>query len=89
MRARGRPGAPGGYNKEGLRFFGESDCLASCVSVCVYSVQHTQQLAVAAQVGDARRVGDPRIRKKMQLMQDHREMKMPNRIKAARETGRR
>jgi hypothetical protein len=40
-------------------------------------------------VGDARRVGDPRIRKKMQLMQDHREMKMPNRIKAARETGRR
>ena len=63
--------------------------MASCVSVCVYSVHHTQQLAAAAQVGDARRVGDPRIRKKMQLMQDHREMKMPNRIKAARETGRR
>ena len=58
--------------------------MASCVSVCVYSVHHTQQLAAAAQVGDARRVGDPRIRKKMQLMQDHREMKMPNRIKAAR-----
>jgi hypothetical protein len=59
-----------------------------CLCVCLQR-HHTQQLAAAAQVGDARRVGDPRIRKKMQLMQDHREMKMPNRIKAARETGRR